>query len=120
MNDEDLTRLSIIVIIVGLVIIFVAALVNETPVVHAGDLTLSMSGEQISVCGKITKVVRSEKGTVFLDILDGSGSVSVVFFPDSVKALGLDVSEGHTGCVSGTVDASDGEVGLVGRTIRGY
>lgn len=114
MNEKDIIKLSLVISVIGIMIIYGMALILEPPLVKIVDITKDMSGEQVKVCGEITSKYKSDKGTLFLKIKDIK-ELSVVFFKENAEGLNAyDLESGEEICVEGNIEIYKNELEIIG------
>lgn len=118
MNEEGVIKFSLIISIIGIIIIYVMALVIEPPLVKISELTNEMSGEHVKVCGKINSKYTSEKGTFFSKIKDEK-ELSVVFFKENAEGLNAyDLENGEEVCIEGNIEIYKNELEIIGSKLE--
>lgn len=124
MNEKDLVKISLIVSMAGIIIIYAFSRASTPEALTIGDLQALTLGDNVKVCGVITKTFTSEKGTFFIELSDPDDAgvnVSAVYFPDNAKALGiseLGVNKGSQACVSGVLDEYEGSREIIGKDLE--
>lgn len=114
MDENKVLKLSLIISIIGIVVIYSMALVLEAPFVEIVDLNKNMIGEYIKVCGAVTSTHVSEKGTFFLKIKDYK-ELDAIFFKEFVEGLNAYDSEiGEKICIEGNLETYKGELEIIG------
>lgn len=103
MNEKSLTKLCLLVSIVGLAIIYIMESVSSTNPAGIGNITKDSVGESVKVCGIISKMYVSNKENIFFNLND-SASINVVVFRDKIDLFDAGSMEnGMRACVEGTV-----------------
>lgn len=103
MNEKSLTKLCLIVSIVGLAIIYIMESLSSADMTAIGSITKDSVGESVNVCGIISKIYVSNKENIFFNLND-SASINVVVFRDKTDLFDAGSMEnGMKACVDGTV-----------------
>ena len=103
LNEKDITNVCILVAIVGIVIIYLADTNLDPMQVTGAEITKTLVGEKVVLCGKITSTSSSEKGTFFLEIDDGTKTDVVLFQNRATKESIENIEKGKQACITGTV-----------------
>ncbi len=103
MNEKDITNVCLLVAIVGIVIIYLADTNLDPLPITGAELSKALVGEKVVLCGKITSVSTSEKGTFFLKIDDGTKTDVVLFQNRATKETVENIEKDKQACITGTV-----------------
>ncbi len=103
MNEKSLTKLCLIVSLIGLAIIYIMESVSSADTTYIGNITKDTVGESVKVCGIISKMYVSNKENIFFNLND-SASINVVVFRDKTDLFDAgSIENGMRACVEGTV-----------------
>ena len=113
MNEKSLTKLCLLVSIVGLVIIYIMESVSSADTTAIGSITKDNAGESVKVCGTISKMYVSNKENIFFNLND-SASISVVVFRDKAELFDAgSMKNGMRACVDGTVQIYNDKLEII-------
>ena len=97
--------------IVGLMLLGYAAQVLEPPVVGISGIDSRLLAKNVHISGVVDKVVSFDGGGEMLKVSDDTGSIDVYLNPRVARHL--NVSEGHTIDVVGSVEFYEDEIEIV-------
>lgn len=101
---DRLQRLSLLLALGGLAVIYVASTVYAPPDVSVAGIDAGMLGETVRVTGNVTRLSVSDEAT-FLVMEDGSGRIDVVSFdPVAVERYRTYTVEGRVEVYRGSVE----------------
>ena len=84
MDDKNLIRLSAVISVIGLIMIFFAAQFAEAKKTELDRVDASLTGQNVAVNGTISaKSIKD--GNIFISITDGTYNLSVVFFEQNAR-----------------------------------
>ena len=87
MDDKKLTKLSLILSLVGLILIYYITTVIEVKAFAISDIDKSMIDRDVKVSGEIANVIKTDKVLILL-VKDESSSISVVSFdPEEIPKI---------------------------------
>lgn len=105
---EELERVSLLLVMCGLAVIYVASVVYEPPTVSVQALDESFLGETVRVDAVVTRHVIRD-GVQFITLEEGGERVSAVYFGDSA----LEVVPSSLHRVQGEVSVYEGELEII-------
>ncbi len=123
MEEKSLRNIAICCSIFGLVAIFFVSERLELQKTGIGEISIGDLGKNVRVCGTIDSRFVSDNGHIFLRLSDGTDSINIVVFSDTVKNLErykIDVHELEKGgsiCVIGYIDEYKDEMEIIGKKI---
>ena len=115
MNENVLTKISIIGVFICIVILYVITGQSVSSHVDIGDVDRSFIGKTVNVTGEITGVFTS-KGHVFFDLKDNTGKVKVVLWRDVLELVEMknvnisEIKNGEKMNIIGNVQLYKGEL----------
>jgi len=114
---KDLIKISIIVVVFGLGLLYFISVNIGYQDVNIGELDNSHIGKLIQIRGNVTSVYGEDDK--FVDLEDGTGKIKVILWSDTLEQLRLsgintsEIKEGVKMEVRGTVDLYRGEFEIV-------
>ena len=84
---NQINLISLLSSLVGLLLIYYAAISIEPQQMSIGDITADLEGRKVSVAGLLTDKRLHEDGHLFLTISDGSSDIQVPLFADFMRNL---------------------------------
>ncbi len=88
MDEKRLTKISLVGSLIGLVALYFVVSAIEANQVSIGEIDQTKVGTQVKASGEI-KGFRESKGHFFFTLDDGTGSIKVVIWQDTVEELEL-------------------------------
>ncbi len=111
MNDKQLLRFAIVIALIGLVILFILAEQIETETISIDMITDEYIDQHVVIHGEVVAVTSFESMTLFR-VRDALTSILVVVFEP------IELEEGNTVTVSGTVKRYKGELEIVAEIVE--
>ena len=118
MNEKQLTRLSVIGIIISVFAIYIFVSGVKPAPVKIGEIGFDHVGNTVNVSGTV-RDVRVNDGNVFFTLYDSTGEIRVVVWSDVYSALrdsGIDsegIRDGMNVTLEGKVDVHGGYLEIV-------
>ena len=118
---NPITTLSLVCSLIGLMLIYVAAINIKPKFVELSEVNYEMIGRSVTTTGYITYVRRHPSGHVFLTISKGNSKVQVPLFAGFLKSLekyGIDSKDFKKGKkleISGLVSEYRGMLQIIPR-----
>jgi len=116
MNSKKLLKLSIIIAIIGIGLLFFLTRNLETSV-QVRDLETYL-GETVKVEGEIIKLFTSKDGHVFFTLRDESGEIQIVAFRNSNIQEAYNIQKGQEISVKGKVQEYKGKLEIIAKRIE--
>jgi len=119
MNEVQLMRLSLFGSVIGIAALYVVSLNFASVPVNIGEITNSFTGNAILVKGVVSDIYLHGDGHIFFTLSDGTGSIKVVLWDDTVKQIELnhvnirELEEGDSLKITGEAELYKGELELV-------
>lgn len=110
-GPDRLERVSLLFVIAGLGVMYVAATVYSPPDVSPGAIGMDDTGTTVAVAGQVSDVQRTDDG-VFFDIQGEEGAIRGVSFAD------VNLHEGQRYRMTGRVEVYQGELEVVVETVE--
>ncbi len=114
-SDKKLMRLSLLIALVGILMIFLAGqlAVQSIPIsrIKAGD-----TGKQVLLSGTVSEY-RNSNGNIFFELSDGTGSITVVMFERTARNKVLEFQDGQNVTVQGQVNLYKNELEIIANSI---
>lgn len=104
---EGLHRISLLLVLVGLTLLYASSLVFKPETVAMSDIGQDHLGEQVRVAGAVRGLSETDDA-VFFDVEEGNAEIRAVHF-----GPGLEIEEGGRYTFEGRVDIYQGELELV-------
>lgn len=101
-----LARISIIVGLVGLIMIYISSLLLTPTTVKIRDITRQRTGQTVRIVGRIKEIDESD-GTTFMTLKDSTGSIK------GVKFSKTNISRGERVISQGEIDIYRGELEII-------
>ena len=114
-NFMDILKISIVIAILGIIVLFFITQYNKETIVKVEDLKI---GQMERITGMVTSFYISKDEHVFLKVADNTGEVSVVAFKNSNIDEAYDLENGDQISVLGRVDEYKGELEIIAKEIR--
>ncbi len=115
MNEQTLSKISLVFAIAGIGLIYIANKSFESEVIAINDVSETMN--YMTIRGKINEKFTSKSETVFLKVSDDSGTIDVVIFKNSLTDIG-DLKVGMNIEVSGKPDIYRGKIEIIANRIQ--
>ena len=121
MPKDKLSLICFITSVIGLVLIYVAAINLEPQRIELKDVTPELVGRSVSTTGEIVYRRSHDAGHLFLTISDGDTKIAVPLFAgylNTLKKVGLTEDDFYVGAeisVSGLVDEYQGQLQIIPR-----
>ncbi len=117
-SDEKLKRISLVLALVGLVLIYVVVLLIEPQIVAVKDLDEKDVGKQVLLNGTILSY-RTSDGHVFIEVTDGTGNITTVMFERAARNQKrvYDLKKGDKITVNGQVSVYKSEIEIIANSI---
>lgn len=112
MRRETVYRVSVLLSVIGLTVMYSVDSFMKPDKAKIEDLDESMTGEHVTVEGDVESF-NTGHGHLFIDLNDGSGEIDVVDFDSDVWIESDDRIE-----VRGYIDIYEGDLQLVAEEIR--
>lgn len=127
MNERNAMRLALMCSVVGLILLFLFSSWAEQSAAPAriSELSLDNMGSGVKLCGNLTGM-RVNKGHVFMQVDDGTGSMRVVVFNNTASRINqsgsgvFSLKSGDGICASGQLEEyppGSGELELVAKKV---
>lgn len=117
-DDENLKRISLILAVIGIIMIYVVTLFIEPQQVSIKDLTENDVGKNVVVNGTIISYSINNEN-IFIKLTDGTGNITVVMFERTARGqLVYDMKEGGFVSVAGKVNIYKSELEIVANSIN--
>ncbi|MBS3149099.1 exodeoxyribonuclease VII large subunit [Candidatus Woesearchaeota archaeon] len=114
MDDKKLTKLSIIVSILGLILVYYASIKIEIKSYDISQIDKSMLDKDVKITGKITNIVKT-KTVLILNVKDESASITAVSFDPG----DINLKEGQEIEVTGKVALYKNKLEIISDSIKG-
>lgn len=124
LSKNLLMILSLFISIVGLVLIYIAAINIEPEKIAISDITGDMEGRKIIIAGYLVEKRKHEDGHVFLTISDNKTRMQVPLFSDfmsSLNQIGIIADDFHLNdkiSVRGTLENYKGRLQIVPKNLN--
>lgn len=121
MAKNILVLISVVTSVIGLILIYIAAINLEPKQIELKDINPELVGRSVSTTGEIVYMRSHDAGHLFLTISDGDTNVAVPLFAgylNTLEEVGIaedDFYEGAEISVSGLVDEYQGQLQIVPR-----
>jgi DNA/RNA endonuclease YhcR with UshA esterase domain len=121
MQKNILVLISLLTSVIGLVLIYIAAINLEPKQIELKDITPELVGRSVSTKGEIVYRRTHDAGHLFLTISDDDTKITVPLFAgylNTLKEVGLTEEDFYVGAeisVSGLVDEYQGQLQIVPR-----
>lgn len=112
MKHEELFKVCVALGSLGLVLMYASSLYIETASPELGEIDRTWTGKNVDVEGNVSRF-NSYKDTIFIDLEDSTGNITVVQF-DSRRRF----EEGDALRVEGHVSLYEGELEIIARDIE--
>lgn len=113
MKDETLLKLSLIVSVTGIILLFVFAQTIEAEKIEIADIDKSFIGNNIEVFADIITFYSSD-GNYFLKIRDKTGNISAIIFKQVVNSFDTSkLKKGQQIKLSGEVSDYKGSLEII-------
>lgn len=118
MSDSQIKKISLTVVVAGLLLIFIAAALAGPRVMNIAAITDEDVGRQISVNGSILSY-NTKDGHVFLTVTDGTGNIIVVMFERTARGAPdvYQLKRHDNVTVSGQVNIYKSELEIIANSI---
>lgn len=114
MDEKQLLKLSTLISVVGVIIIYAISMEIEVPTTKISEISKDRNGEILRTCGAVSSTAQSQKGTLFIKLTDEK-TIDIVFFPDVAEGLGAYIlRKGDSVCVTGEVGIYKQKVEIIG------
>ena len=123
MSKNILVLICLLTSVIGLVLIYIAAINLEPKQIELKDINPELVGRSVLTTGEIVYRKTHEAGHLFLTISDGDTEVAVPLFAgylNTLKEVGItedDFYEGAEISVSGLVDEYQGQLQIIPRRV---
>ena len=87
MNEKTLMKLSLAGAVIGICALFFVTSHLNTPHVNIGEIDLSFVSREVNISGTVKNLYRHADGHVFFDLEDDSGTIKIVLWDSTVRAL---------------------------------
>ncbi len=117
MRDETLLKLSLIVSVTGIILLFAFAQTPEIEIIEIGDIGKGMIGDNIEVFADVSSFY-SSNGNYFLKINDKTGNITAILFKQ--EASNFDISrlkKGEQIKLSGKISYYKGNLEIIANKI---
>lgn len=120
---NPLISISLVCSVVGLILIYIAALNLQPRQIKISDITAELVGRSVSTSGKIVYKRSHVAGHLFLTISDNDAKIQVPLFAgfmNSLSEVGLtekDFKVGDKVSVSGLIDEYRGQLQIIPRKV---
>lgn len=111
----DILKISILVSVVGVVLLFLISAVFTEELTEISELKI---GQMERISGMVTSVYVSRDSHVFLKVADNTGEITVVAFKNSNIDEAYDLELGEEVSVLGRVDEYEGELEIIAKEIK--
>lgn len=109
---DTLERVSLLLVLCGLAVIYGASVVYKPPVVSLSAVDSTFIGDTVRVTGNVTSHHRTDAAQ-FLTLQQGDTRMKAVYFGNS----DLDVDPGRQYRIEGRVDVYQGELEIIARDL---
>ena len=117
-SDEFLTKLSFIIAIIGIVLLFIFAQNVEPLEVEIKNIDDSYAGRSVKINGDITEIFFSkDKETMFLTVADEK-DIKIVMFKNDLKTMDENLSIADNVIITGKVALYKGDLEIIARSIK--
>jgi exonuclease VII large subunit len=116
MNSKTILKVSVIIAVVGIALLFFLTRNLENNV-SVKDLETYL-GESVTVEGQIFKLFTSKDGHVFFKIRDETGEIQVVAFRNSNIQEAYNIQKGQTIKVKGKVQEYKNDLEIIAKRIE--
>lgn len=107
-----LYKLSVLMSVLGLSLMYASSLYIEPPKVDIGSIDSSWNGRPVTVEGEIQRYINAS-GNAFIDLGDTTGNIAVLKFEDAPE-----LSKGERIAVEGNVELYRGEIEIIADKIE--
>ena len=124
MAKNILVIISLLTSVIGLVLIYIAAINLEPKQIELKDITPELVGRSVLTTGEIVYMRSHDAGHLFLTISDGDTEIAVPLFAgylNTLKEVGLAEDDFYVGAeisVSGLVDEYEGQLQVIPRRVN--
>jgi DNA/RNA endonuclease YhcR with UshA esterase domain len=120
MREERLTLICLLTSLLGLILIYFAAISLKPIETNVSQINPSLLGKTVKTTGVIVDRRSSKEGHIFLTISDNKSQIQVPLFSNFIKSLSekLDLNQLKAGrkiSVVGTVDEYMGDLQIIPR-----
>jgi DNA/RNA endonuclease YhcR with UshA esterase domain len=120
MREERLTLICLLTSLLGLILIYFAAISLKPIETNVSQINPSLLGKTVKTTGVIVDRRSSKEGHIFLTISDNKSQIQVPLFSNFIKSLSekLDLNQLKVGrkiSVAGTVDEYMGDLQIIPR-----
>ena len=115
---NDVKRISLIIAIIGIVMIYAISIFIEPESVTTGSIDLGDTGKYVIINGTITSMNVND-GHVFLDVDDGTGTIMVVMFERTARNYPeiYNVKKDDNVVIKGQVNVYKSEIEIIASSI---
>jgi exonuclease VII large subunit len=120
-SDRSLERISLVLVISGIIALYFIAQTIEPQNVKISRLTGDFLGKTVSINGTLKSNPYFHKdGHVFLTIKDGKSEITAVFFSNQAKKIPelKNLTKGMNVTITGSVNEYQNELEIVGKEIK--
>ena len=111
-SDHTLRKISLLMCIFGVVLLFFVSQVIEPKNISISDIDETMIGNNVIVEGVVNSI-SNKNNIAFLTVSDSKNKIKVVMFNTNI-----DASIGDTICVKGKIDKYEGELEIIANSIE--
>ena len=102
-SDEKLKKMSLLVAIIGVCLIFVVSMLLSPEHMKIGEITEDIAGRIVNVNGTILDY-STNNGNIFIDLSDETGKITAVMFERTVRGHTYNMKIGDNITVSGQIN----------------
>jgi tRNA(Ile2) C34 agmatinyltransferase TiaS len=119
MQEKNLIKIAIACSICGLILLFFVSQQVQISLTEIASISPEDMYKSVRICGNVTYKYVSDTRHVFLDVIDQTGKIDVVFFNRTAEEVNVyEVDLNDSICVSGTVDEWKGKLEIIGKSLN--
>ncbi|MFA4819491.1 MAG: OB-fold nucleic acid binding domain-containing protein [Candidatus Aenigmatarchaeota archaeon] len=114
-SDQKLGKLSLLITIIGIIMIYTSAVLIGSAEMKIGNITDHDVGKNVLVNGTIVSY-NVNNGNIFIRLSDSTGNITVVMFERVARAQ-AELNNGDTILVEGQINVYKNELEIIAKSI---
>ena len=115
-TDQKLQKISLIVSIIGILMIFFVSMFASRQYTSIKNITEDMTGQNVNVNGTIISYSLNN-GNIFIELGDGTGNITVVMFERTARGHSYNLKTDDNVTVEGQVNIYKNQPEIVANSI---